>query len=264
MTMTQQFFQSNSRYIIGPLPYLVCQVNYYLRLCLTSQFYLFFASVSLTRYLFIFWLKNPAAFLDEFWSLFTNFCIVIFTMISHFVFYFMLGHDSIRISICTGSDPTHVKHPESVLKLKSFNRILFYVTFTVHLLIVIRIQIYKWKSSNETAKTKNIWLSKLENYSLSDMTTNILSSMSILIGAILPRLFSVENASDLNRFPNYLFEYFNSLIIPPLFLSAVFTLYFARYKKFRKTIFREFKNFLILKILSLKTMFKKAEVSFET
>ncbi len=264
MTVTQQFFQSNSRYIIGPLPYLVCQVNYYLRLCLTSQFYLFFASVSLTRYLFIFWLKNPAAFRDEFWSLFTNFCIVIFTMIAHFVFYFMLGHDSIRISICTGSDPTRVKHPESVLKLKSFNRILFYVTFTVHLLIVVRIQIYKWKSSNEVKKTKNIWLSKLENYSLSDMTTNILSSMSILIGAILPRLFSVENVSDLNRFPNYLFEYFNSLIIPPLFLSVVFSLYFVRYKKFRKTIFREFKNFLILKILSLKTMFKKAEVSFET
>jgi hypothetical protein len=157
-----------------------------------------------------------------------------------------------------------VKHPESVLKLKSFNRILFYVTFTVHLLIVVRIQIYKWKSSNETTKTKNIWLSKLENYSLSDMTTNILSSMSILIGAILPRLFSVEKISDLNLFPNYLFEYFNSLIIPPLFLSAVFSLYFARYKKFRKTIFREFKNFLNLKIFSLKTMFKKAEVSFET
>ena len=244
MQWLSSFFNPIYRYIIGPLPSLVCQTNHYLRLCFTSNLYLFFGAVSITRFLFIFWLKNPAAFHDEFWILFLNFWIVIFTLIANFVFYVMLGQDPIRVFICTGSDPTKAENVESVLKIKSFNRILFYVTFAIHLLIVLKVQIYKCKNSKETSTSKNVWLSKLESHSVSKMTTNILSSMFVLIGAILPKLFSVKNVSDLNRYPNYLFEYFNSLIVPPLFLIVLVSLYFVRYKELRQTIFRELKNFL--------------------
>jgi hypothetical protein len=34
------------------------------------------------RYLFIFWLKNPAAFNDEFWGKFLNWSVVILSWIS--------------------------------------------------------------------------------------------------------------------------------------------------------------------------------------
>jgi hypothetical protein len=41
---------------------LTCRFNYFLKLALTTQVMLFLNCIMLTRYIFIFWLKNPAAF----------------------------------------------------------------------------------------------------------------------------------------------------------------------------------------------------------
>jgi hypothetical protein len=47
---------------------------------------LFLDCIMVTRYTFIFWLKNPAAFQDEFWSLFINLWVVGFSWIAQLVF----------------------------------------------------------------------------------------------------------------------------------------------------------------------------------
>jgi hypothetical protein len=41
---------------------LACRFNYFLKLALTTQVMLFLDCIMLTRYIFIFCLKNPAAF----------------------------------------------------------------------------------------------------------------------------------------------------------------------------------------------------------
>jgi hypothetical protein len=91
----------NSRYIVGPSPVIVCRFNYFLKLTLTVQGLMFMNSIIISRYIFIFWLKNPAAFQDEFWSLLVNIWVVLFSFISQIVFDVMLGIDSIHIHICT-------------------------------------------------------------------------------------------------------------------------------------------------------------------
>jgi hypothetical protein len=58
------------RYLHGPLPVTVCRFNYFFKLVLTTQSILCLNSVMATRYIYIFWLKNPAAFHDEFWCRF--------------------------------------------------------------------------------------------------------------------------------------------------------------------------------------------------
>lgn len=56
----------------------------------------------LTRYIFIFWLKNPSAFNDDFWFLFVNIWTVGFTFISDFSHLYLPGRQRMEFYICTG------------------------------------------------------------------------------------------------------------------------------------------------------------------
>jgi hypothetical protein len=55
----------------------------------TTQSALFIISILAARYVYIFCLKNPAAFKDEFWSLFCNVIIVIISWTSQLVTFAM-------------------------------------------------------------------------------------------------------------------------------------------------------------------------------
>jgi hypothetical protein len=59
----------------------------------------------LCRYIFIFWLKNPAAFHHEFWSSFLKVWVALVSCLAQFVFYLMLGEENQHFFICTGTYP---------------------------------------------------------------------------------------------------------------------------------------------------------------
>ena len=61
--------------------------------------------MTLARYVFIFHLKNPARFQDDFWHLFLNIWIVGFGLVSQFVFVYLPGQQPINFYICAGLDP---------------------------------------------------------------------------------------------------------------------------------------------------------------
>ena len=62
-------------YIYKPLPHLYCNFNFILRNTLI-MLYMFYLDISLlVRYVFIFWMKNPENFKDDFWAVFLNICV---------------------------------------------------------------------------------------------------------------------------------------------------------------------------------------------
>ena len=85
------FYNWLFRYTFGPLPKIVCLVELVFKNAIVTQMMLFLDGMILIRYIFIFWLQNPAGFNDEFWEKFVSFWIVGFAMISQFVFVFMPG-----------------------------------------------------------------------------------------------------------------------------------------------------------------------------
>ena len=58
------------RYFFGPQPQVFCFVLSILKHALKWQIILLFDASILARYVFIFWLKNPSAVHDKFWSIF--------------------------------------------------------------------------------------------------------------------------------------------------------------------------------------------------
>jgi len=52
---------------------------------------LFFVSIAVTRYVFIFWLKNPLAVQDRFWNRLIFIWITSFCFLFNFIFYWVPG-----------------------------------------------------------------------------------------------------------------------------------------------------------------------------
>ena len=73
---------------------------------------LFFDAVAIARYFYIFRLKNPAAFNDDFWSWFFNLWIKSFALLSQASWHLLVERQPMSYYVCTGQDPTEtMKHP---------------------------------------------------------------------------------------------------------------------------------------------------------
>jgi hypothetical protein len=79
---------------------------------------------------------------------------------------------------------------------------------------------------------------------VSDLTTNIITAISLMLIEYSQLQINLGNLSDLNHYPNYLYEYFYRLIRVPLMLHLLILISYLRNGELRKTIFREFQAWL--------------------
>ncbi len=82
----------------------------------------FFDLITLTRYFYIFWLKNPAGFNDEFWANFFHIWVKMFSFVFMSTFHIVSKHQSFNYYICSGLDPTTaiLNPPRYSIKLLTF------------------------------------------------------------------------------------------------------------------------------------------------
>jgi len=90
------------RYLYGPLPVQFCYFLVIVKNVLNVQTALFADGVSLIRYMYVFYLKNPFDFKDDFWHFFLNFWVVGFSIVSQFTFVFLPGKQPMNFYLCTG------------------------------------------------------------------------------------------------------------------------------------------------------------------
>jgi hypothetical protein len=75
------------RYIFGPLPKAFCFVLVIAKNSVKTQTVLLYDAIIVTKYVFIFWLKNPAGVDDDFWCRFLTLWVVGFSHLLNFVVY---------------------------------------------------------------------------------------------------------------------------------------------------------------------------------
>ncbi len=193
-----------ARYVFGPLPKLICLLNVYMKFYVTMFGIILLDFIVVARYIFIFWLKNPAAFNDLFWSKFIFLWCLIFTAFSQFVLLFLDGKDFPDIWIGTGTNP-YLDH-ETAYKSVFANNVIKVFTCIIHIYIVTRIKIYTWKfeKRNSTpASSKMFWLRRTEAKTFTDVAESVapvlLVSLAVLLNAprcqILKHLLSSFCAS---------------------------------------------------------------------
>ena len=193
----------------------------------------------ISRYLSIFWMKNPAAFNDDFWCCFINLWILAACFIPQVVLSSLPGPLPLMFYICSGTNPNlNVLHNPPVLNFPLLVLIMLYVlSFFV---FGGRIFVYKYKIVEDgNSVPRNLILKSLEKHSLSDLT---LSSCAVIgIGTASVLYFKIRDLApeQWNVYPNYIFFYLIHLIIGPLTCIFVIALSYLRNEVMRKVILRE-------------------------
>jgi hypothetical protein len=77
---------------------------------------------------------------------------------------------------------------------------------------------------------------------LSDLTTNIVTAVCLLLIGVSQLQINFSNLSDMNRYPHYLYEYFYRMIRVPLMFHLIVLILYVRNRELRKTVIREFKD----------------------
>ena len=80
------------RYCKGPLPLWMCYFHIIVSNTITIQLMLFSDAITVLRYLFIFWLKNPSGFWDDFWTSYLNKWIFMFGLVSQIIHVILPGN----------------------------------------------------------------------------------------------------------------------------------------------------------------------------
>ena len=121
-----------------PQPELWCYTVELLRKQLTTQFFLFLNAITITRYVYIFCLKNPAAFKDDFLCMVINASSILFSCLFEFTRTFLPGRQGIGFYACTGQDPTN----DMKLRVR-FSGVVEMTSVLIHAFVYTKISILK-------------------------------------------------------------------------------------------------------------------------
>jgi len=94
-----------ARYIFGPLPKSLCLLHLMNKNVLNIQTLLFSDGVTVAHYFYIFSLKDPVRFKDDFWHILINIWVISFAFLTQSVYVYLPGHQPISFYLCTGTNP---------------------------------------------------------------------------------------------------------------------------------------------------------------
>jgi len=219
------------RSIVGPLPAWVCCIHVVLLTSIVWMFLLGLDAIALTRYLFIFWLKNPMAFSDDFWIAFIRVWITAVSVFTLGTWHAIADFNVIGFYSCSGHDFTIARQffPKDYGVVEKLSVLL-------HLFIYLRIYFYK-----KTLKTSNVDNIRLGKDSLYNIGFNF--STVLIIASLVITLKNIEKTPTemLIQYPHYLQIYYIMFVIPSIFILTLL-LSFYRNKELRKSVLEHFKS----------------------
>ena len=227
------------RYVFGPLPGTVCFFHLIHKNVISVETALFSNGVTLSRYLYVFYLKNPSEFQDEFWHTFINLWVGCFGFLSQFTFMYLPGHQPISYYICIGIDPkqdgdTIIYKKNIVVNIMMLLSVVIQVSVAVRF-IIHRVQIDA--ASNYTHKES--FLKEI----ISDFFIAFgIFAMSSLYGYLLFHTNNLEPAL-FNVYPNYLFLYSLHFFFPLLTCSLFAIFFYVRNKQMGSILLEELFEF---------------------
>ena len=93
------------RFVYGPLPRPVCLTLRIVKSAMFLQIFIYFDLIVISRYVYIFLLKNPTGFNDDFWALFLNIWVVMGCLLTKGAYHLVVPHQIITFYFCCGADP---------------------------------------------------------------------------------------------------------------------------------------------------------------
>ena len=227
------------RYFSRPFSESICFFILATKTMIAMQVILFFNAMNISRYIFIFWLKNPLNFQDDFWSTFVNLWIVSFSLVSQFVYVFLPGKQALNFYICSGSFEAKLYY-----KLpKKFNwstSIMQLWSIILHLYVNIRVK--RHKKINQVTSFQQQEIQSREKQNITDIVTTACNLTLMGLSSIIVLSFNRISPEQANLYPYYLIVYLFHLVVPFIISNSISLMYYIRQPQMRKTLWRELNN----------------------
>ena len=230
------------RFSYGPLPTKVCFLLTLAKRSVICCGFLISDVISMTRYVYIFCLKNPAAFEDDFWHAFSTLWCILMSVMFQVIRATVPGSQLVEYSLCTGEDPSSLFH------LRSFGRgYVEILSLVIQMLIYIRICLFKRRMQqtigplSHSQHQNNIFISNLESESLTTFATNIIFVFVMAFGSVFIVIINFKSCEDFLSYPKFIVVYYMYTLYPCLSCCLVLLICFVRQGLLRQTIFREVK-----------------------
>ena len=232
------------RLIFGPWSELPCWWYVVVSIGVFAKLLFLQTGLIMTRYAWIFWLKNPLGFKDDFWCCFINIWSNLFCFWPQLAFAFLPGRQPVGYYICTGQDPSK----NSVLPEKSNYTlpIIGYGSVIAHIFISVKIFLHKRKINPNEGRLgqSNLLHSAVQKENLSGFITITSSlALTVVFGFLFSKFSSIE-PKNYNFFPEYLLVYWIQLINAPVTLSLLAIVCYVKNRQMRIIMYRETKEFL--------------------
>ena len=233
------------RYTLGPFPPLLCKIQLFLKKIVKDEIGMFCNAITLCRYVFIFWLRNPTAVHEDFWNYFANLWITIACTINAVVYEFQPNRQALYYYSCCGLDPNHFeKLPEKTDGTLLIPSAVFQ--------IVLNARIIAWKNSNKMKFLTSFFSPQCSSSTellLNMEKETIMNCYAICCTLIFFLLYFGQNLKlkylpleEINDYPNYLYMYFRLMIAFQIFGFIMLSTYYAKNKKMCKVLYAALKE----------------------
>ena len=227
-------------YTFGPLPVMFCLLHTMVRLSIICSILMIFNAIIIFRFVYIFKLKNPAAFRDDFWCLFVSLWIYITSFLFITTLNTLANHQIMPNFICSGQI--------TGISLKTTGKGIILLTFAsaflhsaTHLKIYFHKQKFRIGTESEQMSRKAMLLKEIEKHSLSTFASDVSGVCLFVTNVVCQYMLSTVKAEHLNVFPNYAYLYYADLISPCF--GVIFVVIFLFKKEtLRKNLIENIKN----------------------
>lgn len=224
------------RYLAGPLPRSLCFIISVSKNVIKTQGLLLYNAIHITRYVFIFWLKNPGAVKDDFWSLFLSIWITGLSIFPNLVIYILPIKQPMFYYVCADIDPhVDMKMPSKPAAMADITSLLLLF------MIKIRISVHQQEPELNSSISRGV-LSLIEKQTITDFTSNLVGLSSVASFSLLSIKLNSMTLVELNQFPGFLYLFLYQMVCPAFVAYTVFFMNYLRCKNFRETIHRELKE----------------------
>ena len=224
------------RSLFGSLPVLLCRINSILRNALPMHGLLLMDAIMIVKYFFLFQMKNPTAVQDDFWKLFLNISIAMFTFISQVIHLMSPGPSAPNFFVCIGSFPGDCLN-QPAKKNYPLTLILVF-SLLVYSVVGSRYFYYKYWTSKQgfvKSSTTSFSLSFNKNTLVSFTTSGIILFNLSLCILVLKKINNVE-LKALNEYPNDIWFYALHLTLPSSSQAVTVLVYFVKTKDLRRHV----------------------------
>ncbi len=198
--------------------------------------------ILLVKYAFIFWLKNPAAVMDEFWMVFLRFWIVGYTCLSQLIYFFLPGRQALHFYICNGIFPVDEQLLPNKPRWHSITVLSVSIIFCI--IITCRIKLYGRKLPHEESSNNISIIKTLEKSIFESKGSFVVAILALLIVLAFIFLNNTLNPLILNQYPYFVY-YWIVYAVPKLLVSSLWLFIIFQKDSMRHLFFKVAWSFIM-------------------